>query len=75
MIITNDPYISGTHMNDVAIMAPVYINGENVAYVVNKAHNVDVGGPVFGSLNPEAKNLFQEGFVIPCFPSLRYKSR
>ena len=65
MIITNDPYISGTHMNDVAIMAPVYINGENAAYVVNKAHNVDVGGPVFGSLNPEAKNLFQEGFVIP----------
>ena len=65
MLITNDPYISGTHMNDVAIMAPVYFNGEVVAYVANKAHNVDVGGPIFGSLNPNAKNLYQEGLVIP----------
>src|SRR5579875_1935609 len=65
MIITNDPYISGTHMNDVMILAPVFYDGELKAYVVNKAHNVDVGGPVFGSLNPEARNLFQEGTVIP----------
>ena len=65
MLITNDPYISGTHLNDVAIIAPVYFNGEVVAYVANKAHNVDVGGPVFGSLNPDARNLFQEGLVIP----------
>jgi N-methylhydantoinase B len=65
MLITNDPYISGTHMNDVAILAPVYFNGEIVAYVANKAHNVDVGGPIFGSLNPNAKNLYQEGLVIP----------
>jgi len=65
MLMTNDPYISGTHMNDVAILAPVFYNEEIVAYVVNKAHNVDVGGPVFGSLNPNARNLFQEGFVIP----------
>lgn len=65
MLITNDPYISGTHMNDVALIAPVYFNGNVWAYVINKAHNVDVGGPVFGSLNPEAKNLFQEGLIIP----------
>ncbi len=65
MLITNDPYISGTHMNDVALIAPVYFKGEIWAYVINKAHNVDVGGPVFGSLNPDAKNLFQEGLIIP----------
>lgn len=65
MIITNDPYISGTHMNDVMFMAPVFHKGLLVSYIVNKAHNVDVGGPSFGSLNPKAKNLYQEGFVIP----------
>ncbi len=65
MIITNDPYISGTHMNDVMFMAPVFHNESLVSYIVNKAHNVDVGGPSFGSLNPKAKNLYQEGFVIP----------
>ena len=65
MLITNDPYISGTHMNDVALIAPVYFKEKLLAYVINKAHNVDVGGPVFGSLNPDAKNLFQEGLIIP----------
>lgn len=65
MMITNDPYISGTHMNDVMFMAPVFHSGKLVAYIVNKAHNVDVGGPSFGSLNPVARNLYQEGFVIP----------
>jgi len=65
MLITNDPYISGTHMNDVTLIAPVYIEDNIAAYVVNKAHIVDVGGPVFGSLNPNAKNLFQEGLIIP----------
>ncbi|MEM0140009.1 MAG: hydantoinase B/oxoprolinase family protein [Ferroplasma sp.] len=65
MLITNDPYISGTHLNDVTIIAPVYDNAELFCYVINKAHNVDVGGPVFGSLNPDARNLYQEGLIIP----------
>jgi N-methylhydantoinase B len=65
MILTNDPYITGTHLNDVMLMAPVYYEDVISAYVVNKAHIVDVGGPVFGSLNPNAKNLFQEGMIIP----------
>ena len=65
MLITNDPYISGTHLNDVTIIAPVYDQGKIFCYVINKAHNVDVGGPVFGSLNPDARNLYQEGLIIP----------
>ena len=52
-------------MNDVMFMAPVFHSGKLVAYIVNKAHNVDVGGPSFGSLNPVARKLYQEGFVIP----------
>ncbi|MGC8515452.1 MAG: hydantoinase B/oxoprolinase family protein [Thermoplasmata archaeon] len=65
MMITNDPYITGTHLNDVMLLAPVFHEEAICAYVVNKAHIVDVGGPVFGSLNPNAKNLFQEGMIIP----------
>ena len=65
MILTNDPYITGTHLNDVMLLAPVQHEDLMCAYVVNKAHIVDVGGPVFGSLNPNAKNLYQEGMIIP----------
>lgn len=65
MIILNDPYISGTHLNDVTVMAPIYHEDSLCAYVINKAHNVDVGGPVPGSLNPSAATLYEEGMIIP----------
>ncbi|AAK43039.1 5-oxoprolinase [Saccharolobus solfataricus] len=65
MIVLNDPYTSGTHLNDVMVLAPVYYNGNLMGYVVNKAHQVDVGGPMPGSLNPYATTIYEEGFVIP----------
>jgi len=65
MVVLNDPYISGTHLNDVMVLAPVHYRGEVVAYVVNKAHQVDVGGPVPGSMNPAARTIYEEGLIIP----------
>ncbi|WP_069808395.1 hydantoinase B/oxoprolinase family protein [Vulcanisaeta thermophila] len=64
-VILNDPYISGTHLNDVMVMQPIYHGGKLVGYVVNKAHHVDVGGPVPGSINPSARTIYEEGIVIP----------
>ncbi len=65
MIVLNDPYISGTHLNDVMVLSPVYAGGELIAYVVNKAHHVDVGGPIPGSMNPNARTIYEEGLIIP----------
>lgn len=65
VVIVNDPYVAGTHLNDIMLVSPVYYGGERVAYVVNKAHHVDLGGPAPGSINPLAKTLFEEGTVIP----------
>ncbi|MUM65173.1 5-oxoprolinase [Acidianus infernus] len=64
-IIFNDPYISGTHLNDVGVLSPIFYNGKLVGYAVNKAHHVDVGGPLPGSINPMAKTIYEEGVVIP----------
>ncbi len=61
----NDPYVAGTHLNDVMMIKPVFYGGELVAIVANKAHHVDVGGCAPGSMNPNAKELWQEGIVIP----------
>jgi N-methylhydantoinase B len=36
-----------------------------VAYVINKAHLVDVGGPMPGSINPNARTVYEEGLIIP----------
>ncbi|BCU70349.1 hydantoinase B/oxoprolinase family protein [Stygiolobus caldivivus] len=67
-LIFNDPYISGTHLNDIGVITPVYYRGSLVAYVINKAHHVDVGGPAPGSINPNASTLYEEGVIIPPLP-------
>jgi N-methylhydantoinase B len=64
MVVSNDPYVTGTHLNDVTVMAPVYYGGELAAFVVNKAHHSDVGGKVPGSISMDARSLFDEGFVL-----------
>ena len=64
MVASNDPYITGTHLNDVTVLAPVYYRGEPVAFAVNKAHHSDVGGRTPGSISMNARTLFDEGFVM-----------
>lgn len=64
-IVLNDPYLSGTHLNDITVIAPVVWGGETMAYVACKAHHVDVGGPAPGSINPAARTLYEEGFIVP----------
>lgn len=65
IIIVNDPYISGTHLNDVAIIAPFFYKDELLAIGVNKGHYYDVGGMVFGSWGPKGSEIYQEGILIP----------
>ena len=66
MIIVNDPYLGGTHLPDVTIIAPVYAAGELVAFVANRAHHADIGASSPGSM-PISQTLAEEGLVIePC---------
>jgi N-methylhydantoinase B len=63
--VVNDPYLAGTHLNDVTLVRPIFIDGTLVAYAANKAHHADVGGAVPGSMPPDARDLFAEGFIAP----------
>ena len=52
-IIINDPHRGAVHLNDIALISPVYTStGALVAIVANVAHHVDVGGGAPGSLTP-----------------------
>jgi len=63
---TNDPFYGGvTHLNDVVLAMPVFVEGELVAWTANIAHWNDVGGMVPGSISNEAKQIFQEGLRLP----------
>jgi N-methylhydantoinase B len=65
MYVVNDPYIAGTHLNDVTLIRPVFYHGALVGYTANKAHHVDVGGMGHASITMEARELIQEGLVMP----------
>ncbi len=65
VLITNNPYISGTHLNDVLAIAPIIIDGELLGYVASKAHYVDVGGKVPGSIASDSVEVLEEGLTIP----------
>jgi N-methylhydantoinase B len=64
VIITNDPFPSGVHLNDVSLISPVHHNGELLGYVANLAHHVDVGGGAPASIGA-FREVFQEGVIIP----------
>ncbi len=65
MWIANDPYVTGTHLNDVTVVRPVFFRGMLAGYAANKAHHADVGGSVPGSMPADATELFAEGVVVP----------
>jgi len=63
---TNDPYYGGvTHLNDIIVAMPVFVDGTLIAWTANIAHNSDVGGMAPGSLTGEATEIFQEGLRLP----------
>lgn len=66
VFVTNDPYESGTHLSDVTVVAPIFSDGELVAFAANKAHWIDVGGKDAGSVSTDATEIFQEGLQFPC---------
>lgn len=65
VFIMNDPFIGGTHFNDVGIVRPVFANDELISFVAVCGHWADVGGQEPGSLVANAREHFQEGVRIP----------
>jgi N-methylhydantoinase B len=62
VFIHNDPYTgNGNHLNDVAMFAPVYWEGQITGFVSVKAHWSDIGGPVPSSMQVGSTDFRQEG--------------
>ena len=65
VLAVNDPYLGGTHLPDITTVAPVFAGQqEPVGFVATRAHHADIGGMAPGSM-PVARELLQEGLVIP----------
>ena len=73
MVVLNDPYLGGTHLPDVTLIAPLYAaaaargrserDGAPIAFLVNRAHHADIGAHSPGSM-PLARTLAEEGLII-----------
>ncbi|MDQ0189911.1 hydantoinase B/oxoprolinase family protein [Alicyclobacillus cycloheptanicus] len=62
--IFNDPYLGGTHLQDVKLVKPFFYEGEHLFYMAGTGHWMDVGGAVPGGFNAKATEFFQEGFMV-----------
>lgn len=65
VILVNDPYTGGTHLNDVTVIYPVFRDGRLIFFPAVRAHWADVGGMVPGSMSGKATEIYQEGIRIP----------
>ncbi len=63
--IVNVPYSSGTHLNDVNLIMPVFAKGRIVAFSAIKGHWSEVGGMHFGSWTSDSTEIYQEGMIFP----------
>ncbi len=64
MVIVNDPFMGGTHLPDVTLIAPVFSDNKLMAFVTNRAHHADIGAETPGSM-PLSSRLEEEGLIIP----------
>ncbi|MFT3779867.1 MAG: hydantoinase B/oxoprolinase family protein [Ottowia sp.] len=65
----NDPYHGGTHLPDVTVITPVYLDGapEPIFYVGSRGHQADIGGITPGSMPPFSTRIEEEGVQIDNF--------
>jgi len=64
MVVLNDPYLGGTHLPDVTLIAPVFVEDQLAGFVANRAHHADIGASSPGSM-PISSQLSEEGLIIP----------
>jgi len=64
VIVTNDPYTTGTHLPDVTMYAPVFVDGELIGFTAARAHWVDIGGRAPGGWFTDTVEVYQEGLRL-----------
>ncbi|KAK4499589.1 hypothetical protein PRZ48_010107 [Zasmidium cellare] len=64
VLLTNHPEWGGTHLPDLTVVTPCFVNGEIAFYVASRGHHTDIGGRGITSMMPESKQLWEEGINV-----------
>jgi 5-oxoprolinase (ATP-hydrolysing) len=65
--VLNAPYNGGTHLPDVTVIAPVFLDGGSDApefFVAARGHHADIGGITPGSMPPDSTVVEEEGVLL-----------
>ena len=68
--VLNDPYHGGTHLPDITVVTPVYLDEGDARpsfFVASRGHHADVGGTTPGSMPPFSSRIEEEGVLIDNF--------
>jgi N-methylhydantoinase B len=72
VVIYNDPYRGGSHVNDIGAVTPIFHDGTLMGFAVSITHWLDIGGPVPTGFGPGLqRDMFAEGIRLS--PRLLYK--
>jgi 5-oxoprolinase (ATP-hydrolysing) len=63
--VLNDPYRGGTHLPDVTLISPVFVDADLIGFAASRAHHADIGGDTPGGMPAFSTRLDEEGVVIP----------
>jgi 5-oxoprolinase (ATP-hydrolysing) len=72
--VLNDPYHGGTHLPDITVITPVYLDEADAHpafYVASRGHHADVGGITPGSMPPFSASIEEEGVLLDNFMLVR----
>lgn len=64
VLLTNHPQWGGTHLPDLTVVTPVFIENQIAFYVASRGHHTDIGGKGITSMMPESKELWEEGLNV-----------
>lgn len=68
----NNPYNGGTHLPDLTVITPVFLNSDQpVFYVASRGHHADIGGITPSSMPPQSTIIEEEGVLIDHFPLVK----
>ncbi|MBS0306267.1 MAG: hydantoinase B/oxoprolinase family protein [Proteobacteria bacterium] len=72
--VLNDPYHGGTHLPDVTVVTPVYLEAHDAQaafHVASRGHHADIGGSTPGSMPPFSRTIDEEGVLLDNFLLVR----
>jgi 5-oxoprolinase (ATP-hydrolysing) len=63
--LSNNPYNGGTHLPDITVITPVFLEGDRpYFYLASRGHHADIGGITPGSMPPNSQSILEEGILF-----------